>query len=121
MSERDRNLGMSDTAYYRNELRAAFPRARYGGAKAAIYAAYRFMAPKVTKQFTERRARSIWEGTAARIDAEEARIIAIAKIEEARREHRELSERLSNLDAQLASLDADLAVRESHALRSASR
>ncbi|WP_336057353.1 hypothetical protein [Nitratireductor sp. CH_MIT9313-5] len=106
LSQRDKDKAMSDTAYYSDLMREAFPKARYGAAKAAIYAAYRFMGPKVQKPFTERRARSIWEGTARRIDAEEAEVLRLAKLEEAKREQRELRERLSELDATLAALDA---------------
>lgn len=93
LSQQDKDVGMSDAVFYSAEFRDAFPARRYGGAKAAIWAGYRFIAPKVRKEFTERRARSIWEGTARRIDAEEAAIIRKAKIEEARREQRELRER----------------------------
>lgn len=103
--DRDKDSVMSDATYYSGEFREAFPARRYGGAKAAIWAGYRYIAPKVNKQFTERRARAIWEGAARRIDAEEAAIIQKAKIEEARREYRELHERLSALDASLASID----------------
>lgn len=106
LSQRDRNVGMSDTVYYQDALRDAFPKTRYGGAKGAIYAAYRFIAPKVTKQFTERRARSIWEGTAARIDAEEADAIRLAQIEEIRRERSELRARLARLEEAIAMVDA---------------
>ncbi len=96
---------MSDTAYYSGALREAFSKDRYGGAKASIYAAFRYIAPKVRKTFTERRARSIWEGTAARIDAEEAHVIAQAKIEEDRREYQELRSRLARMEASLAVVD----------------
>ncbi len=106
LSERDKDKSMSDTAFYSDLMREAFPRSRYGAAKTAIYAAYRFISPRVKKQFTERRARSIWEGTARRIDAEEADAIRTAQLEEARREQKELRNRLSELDATLAALDA---------------
>lgn len=105
VSQRDRERGMSDTAYYQGMMRDSFPKWRYGGAKAAIYAGYRFIAPKVTKHFTERRARSIWEGTAARIDAEEADALRRAQIEEAKREYRELQDRLASLESSLAVAD----------------
>lgn len=105
LSEHDKEMGMSDTAYYSEAMRGAFPRGRYGGSKAAIYAAFRFISPKVNKKFTERRARAIWEGTALRIDAEEAMAIKRAEIEEARREYRELQNRLACLEAGLAVAD----------------
>jgi hypothetical protein len=101
----DKDKSVSDTAFHSDLLREAFPRQRYGGAKAAIYAAYRYIAPKVTKPFTERRARAIWEGTARRIDAEESTVIKRAAIEEQRREQQELRDRLVRLDAALAVVD----------------
>jgi hypothetical protein len=107
LSDKDKDSVMSDTAYYSGQLREAFPSRRYGGSKASIWAAFRYISPKVNKQFTERRARAIWEGAARRIDAEEAAIIQKAKIEEARREYRELHERLSALDASLAAIDQE--------------
>lgn len=105
LGQSDKEKSVSDTAFYSDVMREAFPRHRYGGAKAAIYAAYRYIAPKVTKQFTERRARSIWEGTARRIDAEESAVLIKAQVEEARREQRELRERLARLDTALAMAD----------------
>ena len=109
LSESDKDEGMSDTAFYRNELRSAFPANRYGGAKSAIYAAYRYIKPKVTKEFTERRARAIWEGAARRIDAEEAQAIGLAKIEEMQRERKEIRGRLERLETALARVDASKA------------
>lgn len=105
LGQSDKDKSVSDTAFHSELMRDAFPRHRYGGVKAAIYAAYRYIAPKVTKEFTERRARSIWEGTARRIDAEESAVLKRAQIEEARREQRELRERLSRLDTALAVVD----------------
>lgn len=107
LGQSDKDKAVSDTAYYSGVMRGAFPRHRYGGAKPAIYAAFRFIAPKVTKKFTERRARAIWEGTARRIDAEESAVLRLAEIEEARREQRELRQRLARLDAALAVADQD--------------
>lgn len=109
LSESDKDEGMSDTAFYREEMRLAFPAQRYGGAKSAIYAAYRYIKPKVTKEFTERRARAIWEGAARRIDAEEARALRLAKIEEMRRERNEIRGRLERLEMALARVDAKAA------------
>lgn len=105
LGQSDKDKSVSDTVFHSELMREAFPRHRYGGAKAAIYAAYRYIAPKVTKEFTERRARSIWEGTARRIDAEESAVLKKAQIEEARREQRELKERLARLDTTLAVVD----------------
>lgn len=100
-----KSVSMSDTAFHSELIREAFPRQRYGGAKAAIYAAYRYMVPKVNKHFTERRARAIWEGTARRIDAEESAALRRARFEEAHREQRDLRARLARLDAALAVVD----------------
>lgn len=102
-----KSLSMSDTAYHSGVMRSAFPADRYGGSKGAIHAAFLFIAPKVRKVFTERRARSIWEGSARRIDAEESAVLHRAEIEEARREQTELRERLHRLDAALAALDEE--------------
>lgn len=107
LGQSDKDTSVSDTAYHSDLIREAFPRTRYGGAKSAIYAAYRYISPKVTKEFTERRARAIWEGTAMRIDAEEAAVLKRAQIEEAKREQRELRERLTRLDAALAVADKE--------------
>lgn len=109
LSEYDKRASMCDTAYHMNLMREAFPRERYGGAKSAIYAAFRYMSPKVHKPFTERRARSIWEGTAKRIDAEESAVLKKAALEGARREQAELRERLARLDASLAAYGEDQA------------
>ena len=117
LGKSDKDKSVSDTAYLSNLMREAFPRTRYGGAKTAIYAAYRYIAPKVKKDFTERRARSIWEGTARRIDAEEADVLKRAQIEEARREQRELRERLARLDTALAVADEDFHCEARAALR----
>lgn len=120
LSDRDKVKGMSDTAYYQEALRDAFPKWRYGGAKASIYAAYRYISPKVTKDFSERRARSIWEGAARRIDAEEAEAIKRAQIEEARREYHEIKGRLASLEAALAVADEAFFGPQMDAYRSAS-
>ena len=107
LSQQDKSRSMSDTVFYQGMARETFPPARFGSVKASLNALHRFVAPKVTKEFTHRRARSIWEGTAKRIDAEEAAALRKAQIEEARREHRELTQRLASLDAALARVDQD--------------
>lgn len=99
---------MSDTAYYSGVMRGAYPvPRRYSTVKAALNEAVRFIAPKVSKEFSHRRARAIWEGKARRIDAEEADALRLAEIEESRREQRELRQRLARLDAALAVADED--------------
>lgn len=112
---------MSDTVFHSGMMREAFPAARYGGSKAAIWAAFRYISPKVQKRFTERRARAIWEAQARRIDAEEAAILQKARIEEARREQHELRARLASLDAALARIDEDFHGPQMAAHREAAR
>ena len=53
-----------------------------------------------------RRVRSIWEGTARRIDSEEMDALREAVKEEARREQIELRTRLASLDEKIAAFDA---------------
>lgn len=97
---------MSDTISAKELMQDAFPERRYGRVKAAIYEAYVFVRPRVVKEFTLRRARSIWEGKAKRIDSEETDALRLAVIEEARREQQELRDRLERLDFALAAADA---------------
>ncbi len=97
---------MSDAFYAQNLLREAFPERRYGSVKGAIYAAYRFVSPKVSKELTPRRIRSIRDGTARRIDAEEMEALKAAIIEEAHREQQELRAHLAALDKKVAAFSA---------------
>jgi hypothetical protein len=97
---------MSDAFYAQNLLREAFPEQRYGSVKGAIFAAYRFVSPMVSKDLTQRRIRAIRDGTARRIDAEEMEALKAALQEESRREQRELRARLAALDEKLAAFDA---------------
>jgi len=85
---------------------AVFSQRRYGSVKAALYEAHRFISRRVRKDFTERRVRSLWEGTARRVDAEEMEALKAALIEEARREQMELRSRLAALDKKVADFDA---------------
>lgn len=96
---------MDDVAQTNILFQQAFPLRRYGSVKEMINASVRFIAPRVHKDFTHRRARSIWEGTARRIDGEEKDAFRQAVIEEDRREQRELRARLAALDARLAMVD----------------
>ncbi|KQV31119.1 hypothetical protein [Rhizobium sp. Root1204] len=107
LSKRDKktsNKGkrMSDVFYAQNLFREAFPQRRYGSVKAALYEAHRFISRRVRKDFTERRVRSLWEGTAKRVDAEEMEALKAALMEEGHREQRELRARLASLDEKLA-------------------
>lgn len=97
---------MSDVAYAQGLFREAFPERRYGSVKSLLFEAQRFISNRVRKDFTHRRARSIWEGSARRIDSEEMDALRMAVLEESRREQRELRARLAALDAKLASVDA---------------
>ena len=94
-----------DTIEARNLMHDAFPTRHTGSVKASIYEAYRALKPMLIKDFTPRRARSIWEGKARRIDGEEKDALRLLKIKEARREREEVSQRLAQLDAALAILD----------------
>jgi hypothetical protein len=100
---------MNDAALAQGMIREAFPRDLYGSYKAAVYAAYRFMSPRVRKQFTVRRARAIWDGEARRIDMEEAAALQAAIIEEHHNETKRLRARLASLDEKIAALNASLA------------
>jgi hypothetical protein len=107
LSKKDKSVTTCDSEYYRDIAREVWPPRRFGSVKASLNAMHRFISPKVHKEFTHRRARSIWEGTARRIDAEEAAAIKRAQIEEARREYAELRARLVRLDEALARADED--------------
>lgn len=97
---------MSDICVAQSLLRDAFPSRRYGKVEAAFYEAHKFISRRVRKDFTMRRVRTIWEGTARRIDSEEMDALREAVKEEARREQIELRTRLAALDAKIASYDA---------------
>jgi len=116
LSNKDKELAnrakvMTDAFYAQNLLREAFPESRYGSVKGAIFAAYRFVRPKVSKELTPRRIRSIREGTARRIDAEEMEALKAAIIEEAHREQQELRARLAALDKKVAAFSESVAGR----------
>lgn len=104
MSNKDKR--MSDVYFAQSIFREAFPQRRYGSVKAALYEAHRFLSRRVRKDFTERRVRSIWEGTAKRIDAEEMEALKAALLEEATREQNELRARLASLDEKIAAFEA---------------
>ncbi len=111
LSNRDKDVSskdkrMTDVVYAQGLFREAFPQRRYGSVKAALYEAHRFISRRVRKDFTERRARCLWEGTAKRIDAEEMEALKAALMEETRREQRELRARLASLDEKLAAVEA---------------
>jgi hypothetical protein len=103
------NTMSTDVLEARDLLRGAFPLGRYGKLDNVFFEACKFINRFVQKEFTQRRARSIWEGTARRIDAEEMDALRRAAIEESKREQRELRARLAALDAELARIDEALA------------
>lgn len=119
LGSEDRNLGsrpkgksvtrkkvMSPAIEARILLRDAFPLARYGKLENVFYQAVRFISPRVEKDFTQRRARSIWEGTARRIDSDEMDALRAALIEESKIEQQQLRARLAALDEKIAAFDA---------------
>jgi len=97
---------MSAVFEARDTFRAAWPISHYGKLDNVFYHAVRFVAPRVSKEFTQRRARSIYEGTARRIDSEEMDALREAEREQARIEARELRARLALLDEKIASFSA---------------
>lgn len=121
LSQQDKSKSMSDTVFYQGVVRETWPIARFGSVKASLNAMHRFVSPRVSKEFTHRRARSIWEGTARRIDAEEASAIQKAQIEEARCERQQLHARLARLDAALAVADEEFFGPQMEAIRDQAR
>lgn len=123
LSERDK--AMSDIAFAQELINEAFPRQKYGKASAAAYAAYRFLKPlvepRIERPFTERRVRSLYEGAARRVDGAELEALKAAKFQRMRDEQKELRERLSRLDVELAEISAELAGRQSRAKGHAAR
>ncbi len=101
-----RKKKMSPAIEARMLLRDAFPLARYGKLENVFYRAVKFVSPRVDKAFTPRRARSIWEGTARRIDSDEMDALRAALIEESKNEARELRARLASLDEKIAAFEA---------------
>lgn len=102
---------MSPTLAARELMRDAWPIQRYGKLDNVFYNAVRFISPRVNKDFTPRRARSIWEGSARRIDSEEMDALRAALIEEAHREQQELRARLAALDKKVAAFNESVAGR----------
>lgn len=102
----NRKKVMSAVFEARDTFRAAWPLRRYGKLDNVFYQAVRFISPRVQKEFTIRRARSIYEGTARRIDSEEMDALRVALIEESRVEQAELRARLAALDKKIAAFEA---------------
>lgn len=89
--------GVSDAATAQDMIREAFPVARYGNAKAAVWAAYRRLKLK-----TERRARALWNGEAQRVDGWEMDALRRALLERARDEHARTKRTIERLERALA-------------------
>ena len=106
---RSKKMDVTATVEARDLFREAFSPRRYGKLDNVFYEAVRLIAPRVRKQFTQRRARSIYEGTARRIDSEEMDALREAQWEQARREQQELRATLAALDEKIAALDAAVA------------
>jgi hypothetical protein len=100
-----RKKAMAAVFEAQRSFRDAWPLQRYGKLDNVFYEAVRFISPRVSKQFTARRARSIYEGTARRIDSEEMDALREAEREQARVEQNELRARLAALDEKLAAFD----------------
>lgn len=105
----NRDKAMSDSAYAQSLFREAFPTRRYGKVEAALFEAYKFMKPlvepRIQREFTVRRVRTIHEGKARRVDGAELDALKQAKIEELRREHKEIMGRLERIQKALAVAD----------------
>lgn len=119
VSKKDK--AMNDVVYAQALFIEAFPERRFGSVKAMLNEATRFLSRKVTKEFTHRRARSIWEATARRIDSEEMDALRIAVLEESKREQQELRARLASLDAMLSNIDPTFHGETLAAIRSQTR
>lgn len=108
LSKGDKGKKMSDVLETHALFIQAFPERRYPSVKDMLCAAVLDMNRRVSKKFTYRRARTIWEKTARRIDGEEKDALRQAIIEENRREQKELRARLAALDEELAAFDQEL-------------
>ena len=105
-SSESREREMSTIVEASELLRRSFPQRRYGKLDNVFYEARKFIDPRIRdKDFTLRRARSIWEGTARRIDADEMDALRLAEIEEMRRERDEARALLVELDRKIALAD----------------
>jgi hypothetical protein len=93
---------MNPTLAAKGLIRKAYPLGRYGKLENIVHHVVRFISPRVTKDFTPRRARAIWEGAARRIDSDEMDALREALFEEQKREQKELRARLAALDEILA-------------------
>lgn len=85
---------MSDVALATELIREAYPSGRYGNAKGAIWAAYRGL-----KLRSIRRARSLYNGEAKRIDAHEMDALRRAALEQVKHERDRAMARIEALEA----------------------
>lgn len=93
---------MSDAVTAQELVREVYSPKMYGSVKAALYQAFRDLNKRTTKQITERRIRSLWDGTAKRIDGEELDALRAQRAEHFQSEQIRLRQRLSELDEILA-------------------
>ncbi len=107
LSKNDKSKSMSDTLYMKENLPLVWSVERFWSVKAAQYAAYVFMKPRVVKDLKLRRIRQLWEGKAGRVDGEEKDAVRLAQIEEAKHERAALRARLDRLDGLLAAVDEE--------------
>lgn len=114
-SNRDQNKAMSahvqsvsDPLFVQDTLRSIYTKERFGSVKAAQIEAFTFLRPRVKHSLlTLRRVRHFFEGTAKIVRGEEKDAVRAAQIEEAKREYRELTNRLARLEAAFAVADAE--------------
>ena len=99
---------MSTVNEAQNLMREAWPLSRYGSVKAILYECQRFMSRRTEREFTQRRARTIWEGRTTRIYSDEMDALRAAKIEEMKHEQVTLRARLDQIDQALAGWRADV-------------
>ena len=105
-AKKNRGKVMSTISDASELFKRSFPIRRHGKLDKVFYEARKFINPLVEKDFTLRRARSVWEGTARRIDADEMAALKLAEIEEMKRERDEARIRLSELDRKIALADS---------------
>lgn len=100
MENPHRNAEMTDAAIAQDLIREAFPTSKWGTVQAACWQAFRKL-----KLASERRARSIWNGEALRIDAWEMDALRREAHRQTRAEYDRLKTRLVAMEAALRSTD----------------
>lgn len=103
--DKRRDRKMDSTRYAQELMRDAYPKWFYGSVDAIVFEASEFMSGRLKKRVTPRRMRSIWEGKARRIDADERDALEEAKLEGLRKSQAELRSRLASIDEALAEIN----------------